>query len=64
VHLRPPRDASGRLEEGLNEEDEKWFVIQDLIVEEINRGMISIAESYIQVSLNVIREEMGLMGDL
>lgn len=53
VHLRPPRDPeSGELLGGkTEEEDEKWFQIQDLIVEEINRGMISLGESYIQVSL-------------
>lgn len=51
VHLRPPRDANGALRDGLTEDDEKWFQIQDLIVDEINRGMIALGESYIQVRL-------------
>ncbi|KAL8292163.1 hypothetical protein RQP46_001629 [Phenoliferia psychrophenolica] len=49
VHLRPPRDANGKLADGLTEDDEKWFQIQDLIVEEINSGMIALGESYIQI---------------
>jgi U4/U6.U5 tri-snRNP-associated protein 2 len=49
VHLRPERGTDGGLAHDRTEEDEKWFQIQDLIVEEINRGMISIGESYIQV---------------
>ncbi|KAK4699826.1 U4/U6.U5 tri-snRNP-associated protein 2, partial [Phenoliferia sp. Uapishka_3] len=49
VHLRPPRDEKGRLEGGLTEDEEKWFQIQDLIVEEINSGMIALGESYIQI---------------
>jgi U4/U6.U5 tri-snRNP-associated protein 2 len=55
VHLRPPRDPkTGELSGGkTEEEDEKWFQIQDLIVEEINRGMISLGESYIQVSRRI-----------
>lgn len=53
MHLRPKRDPkTGELEDQTKTEDEeeKWFQIQDLIVEEINRGMISLGESYIQVS--------------
>ncbi|KAI5476575.1 hypothetical protein MNV49_007522 [Pseudohyphozyma bogoriensis] len=49
VHLRPPRDANGKLLDGRNEEVEKWFQIQDLIVEEINEGMVALGESYIQI---------------
>ncbi|KAA1110571.1 hypothetical protein PGT21_025870 [Puccinia graminis f. sp. tritici] len=30
-------------------EDEKWFQIQDLIVEEVNRQMVFLGESYIQI---------------
>lgn len=56
VHLRPPRDAKGRLAGGLTEDDEKWFQIQDLIVEEINSGMIALGESYIQVSCTDVLE--------
>lgn len=53
VHLRPKRDsATGQLSDTKQSEDEqeKWFEIQDLIVEEINKNMISLGESYIQVS--------------
>lgn len=49
VHLRPPRGLDGQLRDDLTEDDERWFQIQDLIVEEINREMISLGESYIQV---------------
>lgn len=49
VHLRPPRDQNGQLRDGLTEEDEKWFEIQDLLVGEINQGMIALGESYIQI---------------
>ena len=52
MHIRPERDAEGKLLHDRTEEDEKWYQIQDLIVEEINRGMISLGESYIQVGLS------------
>lgn len=32
-----------------NQEEEEWYQIQDLIVEEINRQMIFLGESYIQI---------------
>lgn len=34
---------------GKTEDDEKWFNMMDLKVEEINRNLISLGESYIQV---------------
>lgn len=51
VHTRPLRDREGNLvknEAGVLEE-EKWFQVQDLIVEEVNRQMVFLGESYIQV---------------
>lgn len=50
VHLKLSRDDQGRIIDSKSEDDEKWFQIQDLTVDEINRGMISLGESYIQVS--------------
>lgn len=35
--------------EGNNELDERWFQIQDLIVEETNRQMLFLGESYVQI---------------
>lgn len=61
VHLRPPRDEIGVLRNGLSEDDEKWFQIQDLIVDEINRGMIALGESYIQVRIRCCRLRVALM---
>lgn len=60
VHLRPERDSQGQLAGGRVEDDEKWFQIQDLIVEEINRGMIALGESYIQVRTQTTSCAAGL----
>lgn len=50
MHLRAPRDpATGELEGGLKDEDEKWFEMEDLQVREIEREMVSLGETYIQV---------------
>ena len=50
VHLRAPRDAkSGELTGGAKDEDEKWFEMEDLQVREIEREMVSLGETYIQV---------------
>ena len=38
------------------ENDEKWFQIQDLIVEEINKQIIFLGQTYIQVSLPLLFE--------
>lgn len=54
THLRPPRDDKAQLAEGLTEDDEKWYQFQDLIVEEIKRGMVPLGESYIQVSVAAV----------
>lgn len=51
VHLRPPRDAqTGELAEGVKEEDDKWFEMQDLVVREIEKDLVPLGETYIQVS--------------
>ena len=39
-----------RAQAGQNPEDETWYQIQDLIVEEINKQMVFLGESYIQAS--------------
>ena len=50
MHLRAPRDAkSGELTGGAKDEDEKWFEMEDLQVREIEREMVSLGETYIQV---------------
>ncbi|GAA5914602.1 hypothetical protein JCM8208_002088 [Rhodotorula glutinis] len=50
VHLRAPRDAeSGELKGGVKDEDEKWFEMEDLQVREIEREMVSLGETYIQI---------------
>ncbi|GAA5922306.1 hypothetical protein JCM1841_001402 [Sporobolomyces salmonicolor] len=49
VHLRPERDDKGNLKAGVKDEDDKWFEVQDLNVEEIQKGMVSLGESYIQI---------------
>ena len=49
VHLTPPRDKDGEYVEGVKEEDEKWFEMQDLVVQEIERNLVGLGESYIQV---------------
>lgn len=36
--------------DGRTDGDEKWFEIQDLVVDQVQREMIPIGESYIQVS--------------
>lgn len=36
---------------GTNANDERWFRIQDLIVEEINKQTVFLGDAYIQVSL-------------
>lgn len=65
VHLKPARDENDNYlpvpinEEGggggkvreVKEEDEKWFEMQDLNVGEIEKGLVGLGESYIQVSL-------------
>lgn len=42
VHLR-------NAEKGKEDEGEKWFEVQDLNVREIEKGMVPLAETYIQV---------------
>ncbi|SGZ33429.1 BQ5605_C041g11964 [Microbotryum silenes-dioicae] len=51
VHLRTQRDLeTGKLSRpGKGDDDEKWYAIQDLIVEEINQQLIPLGESYIQI---------------
>ncbi|GAA5955797.1 hypothetical protein JCM8115_006857 [Rhodotorula mucilaginosa] len=50
VHLRPPRDAqTGELAEGVKEEDDKWFEMQDLVVREIEKDLVPLGETYIQI---------------
>lgn len=61
VHLTPARDIQGNhlpiqepgQEEGkvriVKEEDEKWFEMQDLNVMEIEKSLVGLGESYIQV---------------
>ncbi|GAA5892406.1 hypothetical protein JCM5296_003590 [Sporobolomyces johnsonii] len=49
VHLRPERDDKGNLRKGVKDEDDKWFEVQDLNVEEIQKGLVSLGESYIQI---------------
>ncbi|GAA5994582.1 mRNA splicing protein SAD1 [Rhodotorula paludigena] len=49
VHLRAPRDEHGNLVGGVKDEDEKWFEVQDLRVEEIEREMVALGETYVQI---------------
>ncbi|BGP39382.1 Ubiquitin carboxyl-terminal hydrolase 10 [Rhodotorula kratochvilovae] len=49
VHLRAPRDERGELKAGVKEEDEKWFEMEDLAVREIEREMVSLGETYVQI---------------
>lgn len=50
MHLRPPRDPeTGEFAEGVKEEDDKWFEMQDLVVKEIEKGLVPLGETYIQV---------------
>ncbi|GAA5871373.1 hypothetical protein JCM8547_002649 [Rhodosporidiobolus lusitaniae] len=51
VHLRPPRLPSGELdgEKGVREEDDKWFEVCDLDVGEVEKGLVPLGESYVQI---------------
>ncbi|GAA5868763.1 hypothetical protein JCM3774_003882 [Rhodotorula dairenensis] len=50
VHLRPPRDAqTGELADGVKDEDDKWFEMQDLVVREIEKDLVPLGETYIQI---------------
>ncbi|GAA5906779.1 hypothetical protein JCM6882_003300 [Rhodosporidiobolus microsporus] len=52
VHLRPPRDAkTGELDakKGVREEDERWFEVADLDVGEVEKGLVPLGETYIQI---------------
>ncbi|KAH9460331.1 hypothetical protein MJO28_003998 [Puccinia striiformis f. sp. tritici] len=55
VHTRsgklPEEDLDSQNESKplLKKEEEKWFQIQDLIVDEVNRQMVFLGESYIQI---------------
>ncbi|GAA5986293.1 hypothetical protein JCM10908_003691 [Rhodotorula pacifica] len=50
VHLRPPRDPqTGELADGVKDEDDKWFEMQDLVVREIEKGLVPLGETYIQI---------------
>ena len=44
VHTRQPPGSNA---------EEDWYQIQDLIVEEINKQMVFLGESYIQVSFTI-----------
>lgn len=55
VHLTPLRDSNDNYlptEDGrqVKEEDEKWFECQDLQVNEIEKSLVGLGETYIQVS--------------
>uniref|UniRef100_V5ENH0 Spindle pole body protein-Sad1p n=2 Tax=Kalmanozyma brasiliensis (strain GHG001) TaxID=1365824 RepID=V5ENH0_KALBG len=43
------QDASWKCQVHTNNSREKWFAIQDLLVEEVNRQMIFLGESYLQI---------------
>jgi len=62
VHLTPPRDKDGEFVEGVKEEDEKWFEMQDLVVQEIERNLVGLGESYIQVSFLFLFLSLFLLG--
>ncbi|BGP15353.1 Ubiquitin carboxyl-terminal hydrolase 10 [Rhodosporidiobolus nylandii] len=51
VHLRPPRTPSGELDaaKGVREEDERWFEVCDLDVAEVEKGLVPLGETYIQI---------------
>ncbi|GAA5841857.1 hypothetical protein JCM11251_005404 [Rhodosporidiobolus azoricus] len=52
VHLRPARDEeTGELDgkKGLREEDDKWFEVADLDVAEVEKGLVPLGETYIQI---------------
>jgi U4/U6.U5 tri-snRNP-associated protein 2 len=49
VHLRPPRDERGRLEGDLTEDDERWFQLEDLNVQEIEKALVPLGPAYIQI---------------
>ncbi|GAA6014420.1 hypothetical protein JCM11491_007047 [Sporobolomyces phaffii] len=57
VHLTPPRDADDKFlappttttTREVKDEDEKWFECQDLVVQEIEKGLVGLGESYIQI---------------
>ncbi|KAM0789092.1 hypothetical protein ACM66B_003150 [Microbotryomycetes sp. NB124-2] len=51
LHLRPSRDSNGNLidKDKGEDEQEKWFQVQDLIVEEINKSLIPLGETYLQI---------------
>ncbi|GAA6036051.1 hypothetical protein JCM8097_006588 [Rhodosporidiobolus ruineniae] len=51
VHLRPPRTASGELDaaKGVREEDDRWFEVCDLDVGEVEKGLVPLGETYIQI---------------
>jgi U4/U6.U5 tri-snRNP-associated protein 2 len=42
--------GGGKKKKEIREEDEKWFEMQDLNVQEIEKGLVGLGESYIQVS--------------
>lgn len=65
VHLRPPRDAqTGELAEGVKEEDDKWFEMQDLVVREIEKDLVPLGETYIQVSSSQEIHSVGFIRSL
>lgn len=48
VHTRSTSDQVEH-QKSMKKEEEKWFQIQDLIVEEVNRQMVFLGETYIQI---------------
>lgn len=61
VHLRAPRDEHGNLVGGVKDEDEKWFEVQDLRVEEIEREMVALGETYVQVRAGLSYVEAAIL---
>ena len=51
VHVHTSADAAG--DKAARVEDERWFQIQDLIVEEINKQVVFLGETYIQVRSSI-----------
>lgn len=49
VHMRPPRDARGRLEGDLTEDSEKFFEIEDVFVNEIEKALVPLGPAYVQI---------------
>ncbi|GAA5953146.1 hypothetical protein JCM10213_003429 [Rhodosporidiobolus nylandii] len=51
VHLRSPRTPSGELDaaKGVREEDERWFEVCDLDVSEVEKRLVPLGETYIQI---------------